>query len=400
MRKPTGHTGIMTTSWAVSRSLDRLRLICEGVVEDHELRRRALDELGRFAPFSAFAWPVSDPESATGISPMAMIPCPEELPALIRLKYVTPQGRWTALVGRPRPAVSLLAATGGEPARSPLWAGLLRRFDVTDMLSAVFADKYGCWGWLDLWRSGDETAFTAEETAYVASAAPVLAAGLRRSRAAQCRREAAAGVITSHIIGSRHSIGGTPPQAGRPPLPPQAVLTLDETMAVAGQTASAGEWLTLLQPGPRPYQGVPAEVLNVAAQLMAQEAGVDSHRAMSRVPLGSGDWALLRATRMEGAITAAGGRRGSTPPLAVTIQECPAVDRLDVFARCFALTRRQHRLLGLAAGGLSTAELAAAMRISPYTVQDQFKSIFAACGVRSRSALLGLALGTSPGPPR
>ncbi len=394
----------MATSWALNRSQERIRKLCDGALEDHDLRRQALEELGRIVPFSAFAWPLADPESATGISPMARIPCPEELPALIRLKYLTPQGRWTALMGQSRPAVSLLAATGGEPARSPLWDRLLWRFGVTDILSTVFADKHGCWGWLDLWRGGAEGGFTDEETAYVASVAPALAAGLRRSRAAQCRRDAtnsatasASGAAIASVSASA-TASGTSPQSGRRPLPQQAVLTLDESMAVVGQTASAGEWLGLLQPGPRPYQGVPAEVLNVAAQLVAREAGVDSHPALSRVPLGSGDWALLRATRMEGTTALEGGRPGSTPPLAVTIQECPAVDRLEVFARCFALTRQQHRLLGLAAGGLSTAELAAAMLISPYTVQDQFKAVFAACGVRSRSALLGLALGTSPGP--
>jgi DNA-binding CsgD family transcriptional regulator len=376
----------MATSWALNRSQERIRSLCEGTLEDHDLRRQALEELGRMVPFSAFVWPLADPESATGISPMARIPCPEELPALIRLKYLTPQGRWTALVGRPRPVMSLMAATGGELAGSLLWDRLLRRFDVTDILSTVFADKHGCWGWLDLWRGGDEGSFSEDESAYLASVVPALTAGLRRSRAAQCRRETTTSTVRA-----------TPSPARRRPLPQQAVLTLDESMAVVGQTASAGEWLGLLQPGPRPYQGVPAEVLNVAAQLVAREAGVDSHPALSRVPLGSGDWALLRATRMAGTTAMEGGPPGSTPPLAVTVQECPAADRLEVFARCFALTRQQHRLLGLAAGGLSTVELAAAMRISPYTVQDQFKAIFATCGVRSRSALLGLALGTSAG---
>lgn len=390
----------MATSWALNRSQERIRKLCDGALEDHDLRRLALEELGRTVQFSSFAWPLADPESAVGISPMARIPCPEELPALIRLKYLTPQGRWTALMGQSRPVVSLLAATGGEPARSLLWDRLLRRFGVTDILSTVFADKYGCWGWLDLWRGGGEGGFTDQETAYLASVAPVLATGLRRSRAAQCRREAATSATTTTTSATAATDGSTAPPSGRRRLPQQAVLTLDESMAVVGQTASAGEWLGLLQPGPRPFQGVPAEVLNVAAQLAAGEAGVDSHPALSRVPLGSGDWALLRATRMEGTTAPEGGRPGAAPPLAVTIQDCPAVDRLEVFARCFALTRQQHRLLGLAAGGLSTAELAAAMLISPYTVQDQFKAVFAACGVRSRSALLGLALGTAPGPPR
>ena len=143
----------MTTSWALSRSLERIGQLCRDVLDDKELRRGVLAELGRMVPFSAFAWPLSDPESATGISPMARIPCPEELPELIRLKYLTPECRWTALMGQPRPATTLLMATGGRPARSPLWNGLLIRYGVTDMLSTVFADKHGCWGWLDLWRA-------------------------------------------------------------------------------------------------------------------------------------------------------------------------------------------------------------------------------------------------------
>lgn len=368
----------MTTSWALSRSLERIGQLCRDVLDDRDLRRAVLAELGRMVPFSAFAWPLSDPGSATGTSPMARIPCPEELPELIRLKYLTPQCRWTSLMGQARPATTLLMATDGRPERSPLWNGLLVRYAVTDVLSTVFADKHGCWGWLDLWRSAANGTFSEPETEYLATAAPLLAAGLRRSRAAQCRREAEG--------------SGPAWQAVRKPLPPQAVLTLDEGLAVVGQTASASDWLGLLQRGPRPYEGIPAEVLNVAAQLLAREAGVDSHPATSRVPVGFGAWALLRSTRMDAS------RPAASPPLAVTIQECPAADRLEVFARCFALTPQQHRLLGLAAAGLNTAELAASLRIRPYTVQDQFKPIFAACGVRSRGALLGLALGTAAVP--
>ncbi len=376
----------MTTSWALDRSRDRIFRLCEAALEDHELRRRVLAELGTVVPFNAFAWPLSDPETATGLSPMARIPCPEELPLLIRLKYLTSVGRWTALMGRRTPALSLLQGTGGDPSRSLLWGGLLRRYGVTDVLSTVFADRYGCWGWLDLWRGAAEGAFSDAEIAFLAGLAPGLAAGLRRSRAAQCRRDAE--VAVPRKSGQPVTTAIAPPTViSRRLLPQQAVLILDADLSVAGQTASADEWLDLLQPGPKPYEGVPAEVLNVAAQLLAVEAGVDPHPAASRVPVGSGAWALLRATRL------ASGRPGAAPPLAVTIQECPASDRMEVFARCFGLTRAQRQLLDLAAGGLDTAALAAALRISPLTVQDQFKAVFAACGVRSRGALLALALG-------
>jgi hypothetical protein len=67
---------------------------------------------------------------------------------------------------------------------------LLRRYGVADVLSTVFADSYGRWGWLDLWRTADEGHFTELETEHVTVAAPIIAAGLRRSRAARMRRGA------------------------------------------------------------------------------------------------------------------------------------------------------------------------------------------------------------------
>lgn len=102
---------------------------------------------------------------------------------------VTALGRWTSLLSGGPPAVTLQTATGGDPSRSRLWTGLLRRYGVADVLS-TFADSYGCWGWLDLWRTLDQGQFTELETKHLAMAAPTIAAGLRRSRADRMRRDA------------------------------------------------------------------------------------------------------------------------------------------------------------------------------------------------------------------
>jgi DNA-binding CsgD family transcriptional regulator len=283
--------------------------------------------------------------------------------------------------------VTLLDATGGDPSESMLWDGVLKRYGVNDVLSTVFADKHGFWGWLDLWRVGGMGGFTPREAGYLAAAARIVTPALRRSIARQFGLEAP----ELSLRRDNQPEGLSRSAAQDSDLPQQAVLTLDAEMAVVGQTASAGEWLELLQPGPRPYQGVPAEVLNVAAQLLAREAGVDGHTASARVHIGSGRWAVLRASRMGSASP------GATPPLAVTIQQCPADARLDVFARSFGLTGRQRELLELAAAGADTAAMAAAQGTSAYTVQDQFKQIFENCGVRSRASLLGMALGLVSG---
>jgi DNA-binding CsgD family transcriptional regulator len=171
-------------------------------------------------------------------------------------------------------------------------------------------------------------------------------------------------------------------------LPDQAILTLSQGLAVVGYSPSAKARLTMLQPGPPPHQGVPGEVLNVAAQLLACGAGVDRQAPEARVCIGSGRW--LRATRM------APLSAGSTSPLAVTIHGCSPAARLDMFARCFGLTRPQGELLDLAAAGARTAAIAAAQAVSPYTVRDQIKQISQAGAVHSRASLLALAMGTAP----
>lgn len=285
------------------------------------------------------------------------------------------------------------------------WSG------VRDVLSAVFADKYGCWAWLDLWRTDESGPFSVRETDYLGRVAEATAPGLRRAIALQFRAAQPPDAPHRSDDGPPRTTGlrqepdppgkldlrREPDPPGKPglrnlpdlaKLPEQGVLTLDEDLAVAGQTASVGDWLHLLQPGPAPHHHIPAEVLNVAGQLMAREAGVDTHEAECRVHIGAGQWASLRASRMDP------GMPGSTPPLAVTIQACSAADRLDLFVRAFGLTPRQGELLRLAAAGADTAAMADAQRVTAYTVQDQFKQVFQACGVHSRAALLGLALGT------
>lgn len=107
---------------------------------------------------------------------------------------------------------------------------------------------------------------------------------------------------------------------------------------------------------------------------------MDNHPAAARVHIGYGKWAILRASRMDSAGS------GGTPPLAVTIQECPPEARLDIFARSFGLTPRQRELLELAAAGADTVAMAAAQGIGTYTVQDQFKQVFDNCGVHSRAS--------------
>ena len=355
----------MGSRWAQGRCVERIAALDDARLESHEYRRAVLHELSGTIGYEAWVWPLSDPLTTVGISPMARIPCPDELPLLITLKYATALNRWTMLPRSPARALSLAEVTAGELSRSESWAGILSRYGIADVLSIVFADRWGTWGWLDLWRGNGAGTFGEEDAEQLSALASVIATGLRNCSARQFQ-------VGNDSATRTHD---------------QAVLVLADDLGIISQTGSAAAWLDLLQPGPSPHQGIPAEVLNVAAQLLAVEHGVDAHPASALVHVGKGVWARLSATRMNSPAD------GSTAPIAVTVQDALPSERMAVFARCFALSPSEGRLLELAASGLDTAALAHALGIGRYTVQDQFKSLFGKCGVQSRAALVAMASG-------
>ncbi|MDJ0345360.1 helix-turn-helix transcriptional regulator [Streptomyces sp. H10-C2] len=288
-----------------------------------------------------------------GCSPIADVPC---LPELIRLKYLTEVNRWTALDD-----VALLGAYP-DPARSLLWRELLHAHGVRDIASMVFKDRFGCWGFLDLYRYHQD--FTRAEASYLAHLTAPVTTALRRSQA------------ETFVV--------RPSDAPRPgPL----VLLLSPDLRVLGQTLETHAYLSLLVPPEHGRPPVPASAYNVAAQLLAVEARVDANPPRSRVHLADGLWLTLRAARI-----------GDAAPLdrrdiAVTIEETSPTERLAVFTRAFALSPREGDLLGHLAKGGDSHTVARQMFLSEHTVQDHLKSIFAKTSTHNRRTLLTRALG-------
>jgi DNA-binding CsgD family transcriptional regulator len=340
---------------------DRVERICATDADARTLRLRLLPELRRAVGFDAYAWVLTDPETQVGSAPLADVPCLPELPRLIRLRYATAVNRWTAL---PDPPVGLLStATGGDLARSRLWRELLSAHGVVDVATVVFRDAFGCWAFLDLWRIGGRP-FGPSEATLLRAAVPAVTTALRRSQA----RTFAADVPTA-------------------PLPAPLVLLLGPDLDVRRQTPETREALRLLVPRDDAEPPVPAGAYNVAAQLLAVEAGVDPAPPWARVHLAGNRWLTLRAARLD----------DDGPPdrrdVAVTVEESSAAERLDLFARCAGLSPRETELLGLLAGGADTRDAAARMFLSAHTVQDHLKSVFGKTGTRSRRILLAQALG-------
>jgi DNA-binding CsgD family transcriptional regulator len=346
-----------------ARAREAIARICRSGADARALRLEVLATIRRAVGFDAYAWLITDPETSVGSSPLADVPCLPDLPRLIRLKYLTAVNRWTGL---PRGAASLSAATAGELTRSLMWRELLHRYQVTDIASSVYRDRFGCWGFLDLWRT-QAPPFLADDIEFL---------------------DGIAGPVTTALRHSQAMTFAPATDARRLPAGP-VVLLLSAALDVRAQTPQTQRYLRVLVPRDDEDQApVPASAYNVAAQLIAAETGVDGGPPLARVHLSSGRWLTLRAARMGTA------RPARERDIAVSIEPAAPTDRVSVFARACGLTPRETELLQQLVTGAATRDIARHMFVSEHTVQDHLKSIFAKTAARNRRTLLARALGT------
>jgi DNA-binding CsgD family transcriptional regulator len=356
-------SGSRVTSTGHAAAHDRIVGLASQADDARALRLDVLEVLRRAVGFDAYAWVLTDPVTWVGASPLADVPWLPELPRQIRLKYLTTVNRWTSL-GADRVAL-LDAGTGGDLSQSLVWRELLDGYAVRDVASVVYVDRFGCWAFLELWRTDPRRPFTPADGRLLAAVAEPLTDALRR-----CRQ-----------LEFMVSTSGSPRRTG------PVLLLLSPGLTVQGQTPESMAYLRALVPPAEGAQPVPAVAYNVAAQLLAVEAGVDGHAPVARVSVGDGVLMTARAARLEGV--------GQPPDrdIAVTIEDSTSAERVDLFSRAFRLTPREAEVLGHLVTGIDTRDVAARMFLSQNTVQDHLKSIFAKTQCRSRRALLARALG-------
>lgn len=314
----------------------------------------------RRLPFDAYAWLLTDPVTCVGTAPLAEVPSLPDLPTLVRLKYLTGTNRWTTLPAGA--ATTLQGATHGDPSRSRVWRELLAGYGIADVASLVFRDQFGCWGFLDLWRASGP--FASEECALLAGLAQMATPALRHGLA---------DLFQVDLASPRPSTG-------------PAVLLLTDDLRPVTHTPMAEASLRALLPTPADRAPIPAAAYNVAAQLLAREDGIDDHPPAARTHQADGAWVTVSAARLAQPPTGA-------PAIAVTFAAATATERAELFARVIGLSDREAELLGHLVAGADTRELAERLFVSPHTVQDHLKSIFAKADVRNRRLLIARATG-------
>lgn len=267
--------------------------------------------------------------------------------------------KWVDLARGGQSARSLSEATGGNlDASARIRSSADFGVAVGDELRASFVADGTLWAAAGLIRDAGSPWFTDEEVRFVAAVSSAVADGFRRA------------VLVSNV--DEQDNGETLP----------GVVVLDSHGNVESISPQAARWLEQIvevPPAPHPHE---ARVVQAVAA-RARQSGADGDRsvmARARVQTRSGHWLLLYATLLAGALE---GR------VAVIVQPAGPHDIAPLVAQAYGLSERERDVARLCFRGLATKEIADALHISAYTVQDHLKSIFAKTGARSRAGLVG-----------
>jgi DNA-binding CsgD family transcriptional regulator len=346
---------------ARNRACERLDRLVQAGLDSEEARREAVAALRPAVGFQRWCWPLTDPASALSTGGIAEFDLWPELPRIAVLEEHGDVTSKPGLVLGERASVSLSAATGGDLARSRRWRECLRPYGVGDELMTACRDRHGCWGSLELMRDSDDPPFTDDDAELLHRLAPMLAT-----------------LIRNGFLDSR--------QAARPhgaTLPP-ATLIVDAQLRPTGWTPALRDWLAELPTGP---ELLPPAVYELGTRVLTPPEAANGLPASVRTCTRTGRWATLEGAALEGA------DRGRA---AITIRSATPDEVFDLLARAYDLTRRERQLVALMLDGLATKQLAAALCISPHTVQDHLKAVFAKTGLRSRRELVSHLAGRLP----
>ncbi|SEQ79280.1 helix-turn-helix transcriptional regulator [Microlunatus flavus] len=306
--------------------------------------------VARDVPFAFACLATTDPTSGLITRAYKSAPLPLGDEEFTAAEYGEPDlNQLVDIADRDVPVGVLSVDTDGHPERCRrLSAYMTPQFGFVDEIRLVCRSGGTTWAALGLYRRQGEPFFTAAEGAVVGAVHEVVAAATRNA------------LFTDADAGA---------QGSRIPV----VLVVDDTDRVTGMSAAAEELVDDL--GGWDRGSLPAGVLAVAASARARDS-----LTTARVRARSGSWVVVQGLPLAGTA----GQRS----VVLTVERASAavVGALTIAAR--GLTQREQDVVGLVLKGASTKAIAAALHLSPHTVQDHLKAVFAKLGVSSRRDLV------------
>jgi DNA-binding CsgD family transcriptional regulator len=265
--------------------------------------------------------------------------------------------KWWFLARSGRIAGATSLATHGDLSRSARHR-THESYGIGDELRVSFVIGGTYWAAAGLLRDADRRWFTEDEVRCLAALSEPIADGFRRALLVT-----APGAIDSPANGP-------------------GVIVFDGDGNPESLSPGAEHWIGQIVEIPPPR--IPAEskiVQAVAVRARTIDPGQDPLQigARSRVRTRSGSWLLLYGTRLTG---------GADARTAVIVQPATRAAVAPLVTLAYGLSERESEVTRLCMEGLPTRQMAQTLALSPHTVQDHLKSIFAKTGVRSRSELV------------
>jgi DNA-binding CsgD family transcriptional regulator len=348
-----------STSPAATRAA--VERACRSVQDPVQVCRAGVAALEQAVPFARWCGLVLDPATVMNTAGYHAEGLPlEVLPRLVELEATgTDVNNLPALARDPLGVGSLHRATGGRPAASARFRDVLEPAGLGVELRAVLRDRDRPWGAFVLFRETGDPDFADDEIALVAAVAPVLARAVRRS------------LLLSEVA-HRDAAQG-----------PGVVLVAVEGRRLEVRTASraARAWLDDVPDGAVQPSGLPVGVVTLVHRALAAPDGLAATRLRTR----SGRWASLHAEALDRPATTGDG--DGERLVSLVVEATRPQELAEVIADAYDLTAREREVARLAVRGCTNREIAAALWLSPHTVQDHLKKVFAKLDVGSRAEL-------------
>jgi DNA-binding CsgD family transcriptional regulator len=354
-------------AWDADRLVAEVtRLSLRGLRRD-EFHQELAARIRRAVPVDATCWHGLDPRTLmlTSADPVELLAGgfitmesqPAAASAVLASEYARDDYNTFASIARRRTPVGILGeSTRGRPERSARYREFLAPSGTPFELRSAFVSRGRTWGCVVFHRTAASGDFTPREAAVIARLSRPIAEGLRASVRLEAARRCdhdAPGLV---LLGRHDEVQLV--------TPPARALLAD-----------------LVRESPTAPQEVPLPLPSLAAVARRQSHGVPDRAAPAMdVPTRAG-WISLHASVPDGS---------ASDLVAIVIQRAGPEVAVALELEAYGLTHREREVASLAVRGLSTATLAERLQLSPWTVQDHFKSIFEKTGTHSRRELRAL----------